>query len=123
MPIDQFVQTFRPIILGAQHLVGERRIALLDGQPGTGDAIAVTNCHLMVIERRHFLGFLHGEPKVAVMLIELLRGQANFGLTGLSWNVLPEGHQQILTWKRTSVRKLDRSRAHRWGPVCSGRNT
>jgi len=47
-------------------------IALLDGQPHSADAIAVTDCELMVIERRDFFRFVHGEPKVAVKLIEFL---------------------------------------------------
>jgi CRP/FNR family cyclic AMP-dependent transcriptional regulator len=57
-------------LLHAGDIFGE--IALLDGQPRTADAIAATDCELMVIERRDFLGFVHGEPKVAMQLIELL---------------------------------------------------
>jgi CRP/FNR family cyclic AMP-dependent transcriptional regulator len=47
-------------------------IALLDGQPRTADAVAMTDCDLMVIERRDFLGFVDSEPKVATKLIALL---------------------------------------------------
>lgn len=47
-------------------------IALLDGQPRTADAIAMTDCELMVIERRDFLSFVHGDTNVALKLIELL---------------------------------------------------
>jgi CRP/FNR family cyclic AMP-dependent transcriptional regulator len=47
-------------------------IALLDGQPRTADAVAMTDCDLMVIDRRDFLGFVHSEPKVATKLIALL---------------------------------------------------
>jgi CRP/FNR family transcriptional regulator, cyclic AMP receptor protein len=57
-------------LLHAGDIFGE--IALLDGQPRTADAIAATDCELMVIDRRDFLGFVHGEPKVAMKLIELL---------------------------------------------------
>jgi CRP/FNR family transcriptional regulator, cyclic AMP receptor protein len=57
-------------LLHAGDIFGE--IALLDGHPRTADAIAATDCELMVIERRDFLGFVHGEPKVAMKLIELL---------------------------------------------------
>jgi CRP-like cAMP-binding protein len=32
----------------------------------------MTDCDLMVIERRDFLSFVHGEPKVAIKLIALL---------------------------------------------------
>jgi CRP/FNR family transcriptional regulator, cyclic AMP receptor protein len=63
----------REVIFNLLHpgdIFGE--IALLDGRPRTADAIAVTDCELMVIERRDFLAFVHGEPKLAMQLIELL---------------------------------------------------
>jgi CRP/FNR family transcriptional regulator, cyclic AMP receptor protein len=66
--IDGREATFN--LLNAGDIFGE--IALLDGQPRTADAIAATDCELMVIERRDFLGFVHSEPKVAMKLIELL---------------------------------------------------
>jgi CRP/FNR family transcriptional regulator, cyclic AMP receptor protein len=44
-------------------------IALLDGQPRTADAVAMTDCDLMVITRRDFLGFVQTEPKVATKLV------------------------------------------------------
>jgi CRP/FNR family transcriptional regulator, cyclic AMP receptor protein len=47
-------------------------IALLDGRPRTADAVAITDCDLMVITRRDFLRFVHGEPNVATKLIALL---------------------------------------------------
>ena len=47
-------------------------IALLDGRPRTADAIALTDCELMIIQRRDFLRFVDNEPKVALKLIELL---------------------------------------------------
>jgi len=54
----------------AGEIFGE--IALLDGQPRTADAAALTDCILTVIERRDFLPLLHGFPDVAVKLLELL---------------------------------------------------
>ena len=57
-------------LLHAGEIFGE--IALLDGQPRTADAVAMTDCELTVIERRDFLTFVHGEPTVALKLIELL---------------------------------------------------
>ncbi len=57
-------------LLGPGEIFGE--IALLDGQPRTADAVAMTDCELMVIERRDFLSFVYSEPKVALKLIELL---------------------------------------------------
>jgi CRP/FNR family cyclic AMP-dependent transcriptional regulator len=47
-------------------------IALLDGKPRTADAVAFTDCDLMVIERREFLPLLREQPDVAVKLIEIL---------------------------------------------------
>jgi CRP-like cAMP-binding protein len=54
----------------AGEIFGE--IALLDGQPRTADAAALTDCILTVIERRDFLPLLRGFPDVAVKLLELL---------------------------------------------------
>ena len=47
-------------------------IALLDGHPRTADAVAVTDCELLVIERRDFVPFVRENPEVAVRLIEVL---------------------------------------------------
>jgi CRP/FNR family cyclic AMP-dependent transcriptional regulator len=57
-------------LLHAGEIFGE--IALLDGRPRTADAIAMTECELIVIERRDFLTFMQSEPGVALKLIELL---------------------------------------------------
>lgn len=57
-------------LLHSGEIFGE--IALLDGRPRTADAVAMTDCDLMVIERRDFLSFVHNEPKVAIKLIALL---------------------------------------------------
>jgi CRP/FNR family cyclic AMP-dependent transcriptional regulator len=47
-------------------------IALLDGQPRTAGAVAMSDCELMVIERRDFIAFVHQYPEVALKLIEVL---------------------------------------------------
>lgn len=47
-------------------------IALLDGRPRTAEAIAFTDCTLMVIDRRDFLPLLREQPDVAVKLLEIL---------------------------------------------------
>jgi len=47
-------------------------IALLDGRPRTADAVAMSDCELMVIDRRDFIPFLRSEPDIALKLIELL---------------------------------------------------
>jgi CRP-like cAMP-binding protein len=57
-------------VIHAGEIFGE--IALLDGHPRTADAVAVTDCELMVIERRDFIPFVRDNPEVAVRLIEVL---------------------------------------------------
>jgi CRP/FNR family cyclic AMP-dependent transcriptional regulator len=57
-------------ILKAGDIVGE--IALLDGEPRTADAIALEDCDLLVLERRHFLPFLLAHPDVSLDLLKLL---------------------------------------------------
>ena len=47
-------------------------IALLDGGPRTADAVAFTDCTLMVIERRDFIPLLRSHPDMAIKLLELL---------------------------------------------------
>lgn len=47
-------------------------IALLDGRPRTADALAFTDCLLMVIERRDFLSLLQEQPQVTTKLVEIL---------------------------------------------------
>ena len=51
-------------------ILGE--IALLDGQPRTADATAMTDCVLIVIDRRDFVPFLTARPEIALKLIEVL---------------------------------------------------
>jgi CRP/FNR family transcriptional regulator, cyclic AMP receptor protein len=57
-------------VVGEGQVFGE--IALLDGQPRTADAVAMTDCELMVIDRRDFLPLVQDRPELAVKLIELL---------------------------------------------------
>jgi CRP-like cAMP-binding protein len=57
-------------LIGAGEIFGE--IALLDGQPRTADAIAFSDCNLMVIERRDFIPLLRSQPETAIRLIEIL---------------------------------------------------
>jgi CRP-like cAMP-binding protein len=66
-------------LLHAGEIFGE--IALLDGQPRTADAVTMTDCEFTVIERRDFLTFVHGEPKVALKLIELLCARLRWAST------------------------------------------
>ena len=47
-------------------------IALLDGRPRTANATAMSDCELMVIERRDFVPFLRSQPDVTLKLMEIL---------------------------------------------------
>jgi CRP/FNR family transcriptional regulator, cyclic AMP receptor protein len=47
-------------------------IALLDGRPRTADAAAMSDCELIVIERRDFVPFLSSHPDVMLKFIEIL---------------------------------------------------
>jgi CRP/FNR family transcriptional regulator, cyclic AMP receptor protein len=47
-------------------------VTLLDGRARTADAVAMTDCELMVIDRRDFIPFLHREPDVVLKFIEIL---------------------------------------------------
>ena len=47
-------------------------IALLDGRPRTADATAMSDCELIVIERRDFVPFLSSNPDVMLKFIEIL---------------------------------------------------
>jgi CRP/FNR family transcriptional regulator, cyclic AMP receptor protein len=57
-------------IVGPGELVGE--IAVLDGGERTADAVATTDCELLVIDRREFLPFVQSQPILAAKLIDLL---------------------------------------------------
>ena len=47
-------------------------IALLDGRERTADATALSECELLVLERRDMLAFLETNPKVCLKLLETL---------------------------------------------------
>jgi CRP/FNR family transcriptional regulator, cyclic AMP receptor protein len=56
--------------LGAGDVCGE--IALLDGKERSADAAALTNCDLLVLERRDMLSFIEQHPEVALKLLAVL---------------------------------------------------
>lgn len=47
-------------------------IALLDGKPRTADAVAFSDCSLLVIERRDFMPLLRDHPELTLRLLEVL---------------------------------------------------
>ncbi len=57
-------------LIGVGQIFGE--IALLDGKPRTADASALSDCELVVFERRDFLPMLRANPDLALRIIVLL---------------------------------------------------
>ncbi|MGE0370667.1 MAG: Crp/Fnr family transcriptional regulator [Gammaproteobacteria bacterium] len=57
-------------IIGKDGLFGE--ISVLDGQPRSGDAVALEDTDLLVLERNRLLPFLTGNPEMATRLLEVL---------------------------------------------------
>jgi CRP-like cAMP-binding protein len=54
----------------AGEIFGE--IALLDGRTRTADATAMTDCELIVVDRRDFTALVQDDPKIALAMIGLL---------------------------------------------------
>jgi CRP/FNR family cyclic AMP-dependent transcriptional regulator len=57
-------------IINTGELFGE--IAMLDGGSRTADAYAMTDCELLMIDRREFLPLVKNNPEIAIKLIEVL---------------------------------------------------
>src|SRR6516165_834336 len=57
-------------IMGEGEIFGE--IALLDGKERTADAMTITPCELLVVERRAFLPVLIRRPELCIRPLELL---------------------------------------------------
>ncbi len=57
-------------ILHRGEILGE--IALLDGRERTADAVALTDCELLVIERRYFVPLILAHPEIALKVTEVL---------------------------------------------------
>jgi CRP-like cAMP-binding protein len=57
-------------ILRRGEILGE--IALLDGRERTADAIALTDCELLMIERRNFVPLILSHPEVGLKIMEVL---------------------------------------------------
>ena len=57
-------------IINAGEVFGE--IALLDGRDRTADATAMTDCELLVLNRRDFLPFLEGHADICMKLLKIL---------------------------------------------------
>ncbi len=57
-------------LIGPNEIFGE--IALLDGEPRTADATAVTKCQLLALDRRDFVRILAEEPAFAIKVLALV---------------------------------------------------
>jgi len=57
-------------LIGPNEIFGE--IALLDGGPRTADALAITKCQLLALDRRDFVSVVNEEPSLAVRLLALM---------------------------------------------------
>jgi CRP-like cAMP-binding protein len=57
-------------MIDAGEVFGE--IALLDGKPRSGDATAIEDSKLLMVERRHFLNYLASNNQLALRVIEVL---------------------------------------------------
>ncbi|HXC91241.1 MAG TPA: Crp/Fnr family transcriptional regulator [Stellaceae bacterium] len=57
-------------IIDAGQIVGE--IATLDGGERSGDAVAKSDCELLVLNRRDFMPFLENRADICLMLIKIL---------------------------------------------------
>jgi CRP-like cAMP-binding protein len=74
--ISQSTTAGAEVVLGdvdANAFFGE--IALLDGRGRSADATALTNCELIVLERRDFIPFLRHNPDFCLDLLSLLCGR------------------------------------------------
>jgi len=80
-------------------------IALLDGQARTADAQAITDCDLMVIDRRDFMPMMANEPALALRVIELLCGRlrrTSQHLEDITFLDLPARLAKTLLWLAAS---------------------
>lgn len=76
--------------LTAGEVFGE--MSLLDGNERSANAVAQTNCELMILERRDVVPFLENNPKICLKLLNVLCGRlrrANELMTDIAFYDLP----------------------------------
>ena len=73
------VRISRPTSRGKEIILADLRsgelfgeIALLDGKPRSANVTALTNCELMILERRNLIPFLERNPAACMKLMEIL---------------------------------------------------
>lgn len=76
------VRISRPTIDGGEIIMADfakgeifGEIAVLDGNGRSADAVALTNCELIVLERRDLMPFLLQRPALSLSLLKLLCGK------------------------------------------------
>lgn len=98
-------------LINAGEIFGE--IALLDGHPRTADAMAVTNCDLMVIDRRDFVPMVANNPEISLKLIELLCARlrrTSEQVEDVIFLDLPARLAKTLLWLSKESKSADRRR-------------
>jgi CRP/FNR family cyclic AMP-dependent transcriptional regulator len=98
-------------LINAGGIFGE--IALLDGRERTADAQAVTDCDLMVINRRDFIPLVSGEPELALKLIEVLCDRIRHTseqVEDIMFLALPARLAKTLLWLATNSKLVDSRR-------------
>jgi len=84
-------------LAGPGDIFGE--IAVLDSQPRSADAIAATNCRLLVLERRRLLALLEQQPAIAINLLAVLCDRlraTSAQVEGLLFHSLPKRLAMVL---------------------------
>jgi CRP-like cAMP-binding protein len=80
--LQGYVRITRPTVDGGQLIIADfgpgevfGEIALLDGQGRSADATALTNCEMVVVERRDLIALLERRPAFALSLLSLVSGK------------------------------------------------
>ena len=80
--LQGYVRISRPTADGGQMIIADfgpgevfGEIAILDGQGRSADATALTNCEMVVIERRDFIALLERRPAFALSVLGLVAGK------------------------------------------------
>ncbi len=83
--------TFNIILPG--QVFGE--IALLDGKPRSADATAMTDCELLVLDRREFMQFLRANPQMVERLLVTLCDRLRRTTKQVGDILFTEGHSRV----------------------------
>lgn len=93
-------------LIGEGEMFGE--VALFDGQPRTADAIANTDCEVLVIDRREFLPFVERQPALAMRFIELLCNRLRWVSAHVEQVMLPDLPGRLA---KAIIRLIEKSQA------------